>query len=102
MKRRRGVSSFKGSVIWEEDKLRSPEVSELVVPSSEKAVPPGTTTMNSVARGLEPAEPAAWALRSELRCCRVSVTSVRLLVSPSFGNGAQVLHRRESKISHKL
>ena len=64
MKRRRGLFSFKERVIWEEDKLRSPEVSELVGPASEKAVPPGTTTMNSVARELEPAR----ALRSELRC----------------------------------
>ena len=53
-----------GYIDREEDKLRTPEVSELVGPFSEKAVPPGTTTMNSVARELEPAR----ALRSELRC----------------------------------
>ena len=55
MKSRRGVSRFKDRVIWEDDKLRSPELRGLVGPASEKVVPPATTTMNSVALELEPA-----------------------------------------------
>ena len=55
MKSRRGVFRFKESVIWAEDRLRTPELRGLVGPASEKVVPPATTTMNSVARELEPA-----------------------------------------------
>ena len=53
MKSRRGVFRFKESVIWAEDRLRTPELRGLVGPASEKAVPPATTTMNSEDRELE-------------------------------------------------